>query len=786
MAEGGKDIGPQQEQPRVPEVKVPEPRAYEEIKEDLEALSKDPNFDPKSEELRLLRVERARLLQKAKPIFISLKGTMAEVQRDNGKDNFLGVETAIASIDTNRLEQEASGISGWDTRFEGLIEEYRDGAIRNMSLAWLRTLERNGQPVNQDVVSDAEKRIACLNWGSPPAGLEMMAESFLQYMLQAGMQTQQQGRSLSTKNIDPNLYERGMRQPLPSHVGALFEGGKNSHIYYAGVAGEHLTPLDIKKEDDGWKFILRNLEAYNNVFGDYKSWIPVVFIWREDAVYAARATNIENTKQYSEFEDRLYACNAITVSARLMEKANADLGGFLDFICGGEASNSFQIQMKRYILQGDDKKIATALKNPLVSQYFHILLRDAGIKAHEKVNNYGQIIDAFSFSPTEAMRNSPLVSFLRKKETGGLNVDWKGGFDGYLENLVSREGPKGENDEQKTEFKDKYPEKVSDEDPERFEKRAAAKLACDIFFTTLYTRYDDRITERGTKYNDFALSPCGNWAGDPFTEVIYPPHLYKNVKSGYPRYPDVWKIIDAAFRPRDVNLAMAKVARDQSFGVPNKKQMEAIGREEYGISTKLLRPDATTSIAHLNRYHQALSAVMGDPMVGALSDISGEGIKGIAKAATLMAQIYPLLGFSKDPDRNKEIARQLDAAFFARVVLAKIVAFHHEFRMGTITSIKNILEPDKSSAPIKGLSEFMVAMWGPNARTRQEGLINIFEERYGFNFGGNMGLNAEGTLAEARRLATSLGADPRLAAPLVVGKALLDIGKVLAETAGMK
>ena len=282
------------------------------------------------------------------------------------------------------------------------------------------------------------------------------------------------------------------------------------------------------------------------------------------------------------------------------------------------------------------------------------------------------------------------------------------------------------------------------------------------------------------------MSPCGNWAGDPFTEVIYPPHLYKNVKSGYPRYPDVWKIIDAAFRPRDVNLAMAKVARDQSFGVPNKKQMEAIGREEYGISTKLLRPDATTSIAHLNRYHQALSAVMGDPMVGALSDISGEGIKGIAKAATLMAQIYPLLGFSKDPDRNKEIARQLDAAFFARVVLAKIVAFHHEFRMGTITSIKNILEPDKSSAPIKGLSEFMVAMWGPNARTRQEGLINIFEERYGFNFGGNMGLNAEGTLAEARRLATSLGADPRLAAPLVVGKALLDIGKVLAETAGMK
>jgi len=44
-------------------------KVYEEIKEDLEALSKDPNFDPKSEELRLLRVERARLLQKAKPIF---------------------------------------------------------------------------------------------------------------------------------------------------------------------------------------------------------------------------------------------------------------------------------------------------------------------------------------------------------------------------------------------------------------------------------------------------------------------------------------------------------------------------------------------------------------------------------------------------------------------------------------------------------------------------------------------------------------------------------------------
>lgn len=773
MSEGGKDIGPQHpEQPPVPEVKIPEPRAYEEIKIDLENLLNDPNPNP--DKLRALRVERARLINKAKQtgIFVSLKGTIAEAQRDNGKDNFLGVESAIVGINTSRLEQEAAGLANWDPRFEGLIEEYRDGAIRNMNLAWFRTLEKNGQPTGQNVVSDIERRIAFLNWGSPPVGLEMMAESFLQYMLQMGIQTQQQGGRLPTRTSEEEFYERMGKQPLPTHIRAMFEHGRNAAQFIRRRDDEMLVTLDIRKPEDRWRYILRNLEAFNNVYGDYPQWIGVLWNWKGDATDAARHLKIEKDTDFADFENNLHASLAITVSARLLEKANADMGGYLDLICGGKVENSFQIQYKPYILHGDESKIATVLEHTEVNKYFQRLMKDAGLGWGERpFKEYKEIVEAVSTATLDGVRESKLVNFLRNKGMGGADWTWNGGFDGYVKELLAEEG-------------------VVNDDPERFEKWQAAKLACDIFFTTAYTRYEDRVTRRGKDYKDFALKPCGNWAGDPLTEVISPPNLPKNVKKIYENNPEIWEVLSSAFRPRDVVLlerseGKIKKIRDENYGVPTENAMSLIKQvEAKSLVKKLIRPDATAQIPQLNRYHQALFSIIGDPIASNLPDISGKGFEGVVKSIGLMVQVYPLLGFDKDDATNLKIARQLGAALFARIILAKTLAFESEFKMGKLTTIKNIMDPSKESAPVKALSEFMATIWGPGEKSRQEGLIKMFESRYSLDFGGNLG--AEESLARAKMLALGLGANPNLVPAILVGKALLQTGKILAETAGMK
>ncbi|MEK7472467.1 MAG: hypothetical protein AAB625_00330 [Patescibacteria group bacterium] len=164
-------------------------RSFTEIQEDLYSFKNSPN--PEKE--RELRIERARLINEAKEvgIFVSMKHHLLDIQTNN--PSITTSAPLINSINVQRLEDEAKGLSGWDDKFDGLLQAYKEGALRNMSLAFLK--KTNGSVLE---VADIEKEIDLLNWGTPPALVNSMP-------IQPELATQNGG-------MDPHEFARAMAE----------------------------------------------------------------------------------------------------------------------------------------------------------------------------------------------------------------------------------------------------------------------------------------------------------------------------------------------------------------------------------------------------------------------------------------------------------------------------------------------------------------------------------------------------------------------------------------------
>lgn len=144
-------------------------RSFTEIQNEMVDLVKNPN--PQKE--RGLRIERARVINEARSIGVdygilgSIKRRMLDIETHN--PSILISAQLINEINTDRLEEEAMAIHGWDDRFAGLIEEYKQGAIRNLSLAFLK---KKGAP--QSDIDSLEREIDVLNWGGAPSIINTM------------------------------------------------------------------------------------------------------------------------------------------------------------------------------------------------------------------------------------------------------------------------------------------------------------------------------------------------------------------------------------------------------------------------------------------------------------------------------------------------------------------------------------------------------------------------------------------------------------------------------------
>lgn len=147
----------------------PEPvkpsRSFEGIQTELYAFKDAPD----AQKERDLRIERARLINEAKEVgvLVNIKNHALDVQTKN--PSILTSAPLINSINTIRLEEEARGLSGWKDEFEGLINTYKEGVLRNMTLAYLR---KNNASASD--ISDLERDIELLNWGTPPALVDSM------------------------------------------------------------------------------------------------------------------------------------------------------------------------------------------------------------------------------------------------------------------------------------------------------------------------------------------------------------------------------------------------------------------------------------------------------------------------------------------------------------------------------------------------------------------------------------------------------------------------------------
>lgn len=142
-------------------------RSFLSIQEGLYDLRDKPDETKE----RKLKLERARLINEAKEVgvFTSLKGAMAEMQMEY---SFGDAYEKIKSAKVERLENEAKGLQGWDDKFSGMLEHYRDGAMRNMQLA---AMEVEGK--SDDEEKALRREIDLLGWGTPPAGLERLLKS---------------------------------------------------------------------------------------------------------------------------------------------------------------------------------------------------------------------------------------------------------------------------------------------------------------------------------------------------------------------------------------------------------------------------------------------------------------------------------------------------------------------------------------------------------------------------------------------------------------------------------
>lgn len=151
-----------------PEIKKAEPRSFSVIQEELKSLIDNPDKQKEEE----LIFERARIISEAKDagVLAHARDLFTEIQT---KFPFHESVKEIGKIDIGRIKLEAKSLSRWDNRFEGLLEAYKGGVIRNMELAALNAAGKSG--TKRAKYLEREKDL--LGWGNPPQNLERLIEN---------------------------------------------------------------------------------------------------------------------------------------------------------------------------------------------------------------------------------------------------------------------------------------------------------------------------------------------------------------------------------------------------------------------------------------------------------------------------------------------------------------------------------------------------------------------------------------------------------------------------------
>src|SRR3990167_4225796 len=534
---------------------------------------------------------------------------------------------------------------------------------------------------------------------------------------------------------------------LPPHLGAVLEEGRN--IAYAidpytqhPVPGIEIRSVVDKEGRRDWMF--ENMRVFNSLPDAALLWKPAIDDYLRDLETARvnhertlKTTRDRETfdKKARETRDTMLAMMAISASARAMERCAAVPDLYLKAISLGseEPLSDAQDYLGSFLLHKDPQKYVTVIKDPLVGYYYQQVLEDAYLTRtkgqdpqlplgdqdpewHEvtttQENKAGETIEKGKWhcsrviiASTANIRKGAIDSL---REEGRIDTNSliyyfhgdarNGGFETYMRDaLLRRDTPRSI----KKKFGGNIPYTI---------RWAAARIACDAFLVDKFARWSFQLTsidedgvikrESDIYDNSLKLAPTRDWGGDPFTNIIQPSFLPRQIKKVYEgEGAQILDMVDKGFRPDDI-----------FFGGDEK------------LAEKILHPTAVENLKNIIRFNRAVGLFFGSSRAAGVSEYNmralGDSLKDIGE---LLAQIYD----------DKEIV----GAMIARLVLAKAEAARSSMvNPPFFVDVFGPLTDPRATQPLREMRDYL---FGTKLDWRSGLIANMASQRTKLVFKGN-------------------------------------------------
>lgn len=583
--------------------------------------------------------------------------------------------------------------------------------------------------------------------------------------------------------------------PPPANTVAIFREGRYGIYERPWHDKVDFLDIDKPEDRDRWVFLNMAVFNDGTIPAPESNWRSVVDYWLTDLRDSARlyqrklerlrpvdAGKIKEVqKGVKQTERKIKAMMAVSASARAMEDSAAVPDRYLKHISmsrGDEPDTDAQDYMASFLLHKDSDKYIRVITDPLVGHYYQKVLEAAHLKTftpdpslgiadtepewHKVIEKRdkatGKVISVkvvpwddpdgkarcsrVIIASLEEMEKDDKIKDIREKGKDSPNDPnnrliyylckdaQKGGFEAFIEEVLLKEDA----DFISQNFgEDGLPETI---------RWSAARLACDAFFVDKFTRWTFQLTSvdrTGSIRSEseiydgdsLRLAPRQDWGGDPFTNILQPSFLPRQIKRVYTEEAAViLDLIDKAFRPDDI-----------FFG--------AEGMEE-GLPDKILHPTAVEHFKNIVRYNQALGFFFGSSRAAMVPKFRMSDLRdSLEQTGEKLAQIYGTLG----ENRGKDTGKQIMGAIMARLILAKAVAARASMvNPPFFKEVFGTLTDPRSSQPLAELREYL---FGPGLDWRGGGFVaDLISRRTKYIIKGNR-FHAEEDLERAfKELAT--------------------------------
>lgn len=170
VVEAVKDIKDKKEKEK------PATDTFAEIQQQLEELVDKPSPE---REKKLIK-DRVIILAEAKKagVLDSIRKDI-QIAQNSANMDYEGARTAIAKMEAVQYEVQLEGQGLLRPEWEGIVDHYRNGVLRNMEIALLDEYKNRGLSVDAGRLDLLRRKRLLLGWGNPPPDIGAMAKGYL-------------------------------------------------------------------------------------------------------------------------------------------------------------------------------------------------------------------------------------------------------------------------------------------------------------------------------------------------------------------------------------------------------------------------------------------------------------------------------------------------------------------------------------------------------------------------------------------------------------------------------